>query len=196
MVSLVAALRRQRLLMAVVGVLIAVAVAAGLATRPPVYRSVAVVTVAPPPPAPPDYGYIPAFETARTARDIVQSPAVADEVARRLGGRLTPGEVASRIDVTAGSGWQTLTIVNEDGSPTDAEALARASLEIGLTAAADALPENSQLEPAGRPSAATEVRRPLALQVVMVLGVAVAGAVLIGLLADGLLARERRGRRP
>jgi hypothetical protein len=186
-----ALLRRRGVLIAVLFLVNVNAFFAGALTRPGEFRSEVVVVVAPPPPAPPDNAYVPAFATARIARDVMTSRPVAELVSRRLGGEPSPGEVVSRTSAVAGEGWQTLTVRYDGTSREAAERLAAAGVAEAVPATRAVLPPRSQLVPAGPPSVATSTRDGTLVTAAGV-GVSLMLALLVGVLVDLLAPRRRR----
>lgn len=146
----------------------------------PVYRSESLVAVAPPPPKEPDYIYVPAFETARTARDVILSRGVAVEASDALGGEPSADEIEARISATAEpEGWQSIAVSSEGASPEAARELNEAVVDAALPAARTAVRPESRVVTAVPPDVGESIDRAAWPLILAVIGVA---GLMIGLL--------------
>jgi capsular exopolysaccharide synthesis family protein len=131
--------------------------------------------------------------TARTYSDIVGSSAIADQVARQLGGGTTAGSVSSAVSVSPVSETQLLKITAEDHNARKAQVLvntyasaviAYIRQNLGATVGADVALASG----ATRPTAPTRPRPTLYVLVAAILGLffGVGGALLLERLDTGL----------
>lgn len=158
----------------------------------PTYRSQSLIAVAPPAPEEPDYVYVPAFETARTVRDVLLSRGVAIDTSEALGGQPSASEVEERISAEAEpEGWQTIELSSEGPSQEAAQDLNQAVIDAALPAARRAARARSRIVTAVGPSPGESIERARWPQVIVVIGLVGLIGLILATVVDVIAALRR-----
>jgi hypothetical protein len=186
-VAVPALVRRRWRLMAVAFVVCLVMVVAGGLLRDSRYTSQVTVIVTPPPPTPPDYPYIPPFETARITRDVFLSRAAAQATANVRGRSVD--SVRAATTAVAGEGWETIELTYTDTTADGATATATAGVDAGIALARGVVPSGTRIALVGVPSVGAR-QAPGASYLLASVWIALTLSLLTGVLADAALSRR------
>lgn len=188
-VDVLGVLRRRWLIIVACALLIPMGPIFWVLGEEPTYRSESLIAVAPPEPKEPDYPYVPAFETARTVRDVVLSQGVAADASAAMGGQPSASDIQERVSAEAEpKGWQTVAVRTDASSPAAAQELNQVVVDAALPSSREAVREGSRVVVAVTAGAGEPLDRPKWPQVLAIVGLALLIGLVIATIVDMIAA--------